>query len=72
MAKTLLMIAVIALVAVEHDNVKFGPGLPAGDEFELSEAQAVPLLEVGAIKLKEVEAPEAPATPALAKTPAKK
>ncbi|QDL55929.1 hypothetical protein [Rhodoferax aquaticus] len=53
MAKNLVLIALIALVAVEHDGVKYGPGQDAGDKLELPEAQAKPLLEVGAVKLDE-------------------
>jgi len=53
MAKNLVLIAVIALVAVEHDGVKYGPGQDAGDKLELPETQAKPLLEVGAVKLDE-------------------
>jgi hypothetical protein len=54
MATKLALIAVIALVPVEHDLVRSEPG----DAFELTEAQAAPLLAVGAVKLKEEEAAE--------------
>jgi hypothetical protein len=53
MAKNLALIALIALVVVEHDGVKYGPGQDAGDKLELPETQAKPLLEVGAVKLDE-------------------
>jgi hypothetical protein len=49
MAAKLALITVIALVPVEHDLVRSEPG----DAFELTEAQAVPLLAVNAVKLKE-------------------
>jgi hypothetical protein len=52
----LALIAVVALVAIEHDGVKYGPGQDAGEAFELTEAQAKPLLEVGAIKLVQADA----------------
>lgn len=45
-------VTVVALVMVEHDQVKYGPGQDAGEEFDLTTAQAAPLLAVGAIKLK--------------------
>lgn len=45
-------VTVIAQVTVEHDQVRYGPGQDAGDELDVTEAQAAPLLAVGAIKLK--------------------
>jgi hypothetical protein len=64
MPTKLVMLTVIALVPVEHDLVRSEPG----DEFELTEAQAAPLLAVNAVKLKEeaaaADAPAVPATPA--------
>lgn len=45
-------VTVVALVTVEHDQVRYGPGEDAGEEFDLTTAQAAPLLAVGAIKLK--------------------
>lgn len=84
MPKTLIALAYICLVPVNHDHVMYGPGQDGGVELELTDAQARQLLEVGAIKLKEdvpevaavVEAPAkptaAPAAPAAAKPAAKK
>lgn len=67
MGKDIAKLAVIAVVPVEHDLVRSEPG----DEFELTEAQAGPLLAVGAIKLKEAAAEAETAVPAT-KTTAKK
>ena len=62
MAKLLALIAVTALVTVEHDLVKYGPGQEAGDEFECTEEQATALENVGAVKRKApAEAAEADA-----------
>ncbi|MBK1683397.1 hypothetical protein [Rhodoferax fermentans] len=44
------------LTQVEHDQVKYGAGQPAGDELELTDAQAEPLLGVKAVELKAVAA----------------
>jgi hypothetical protein len=74
MATKLALIAALAMVVVEHDGVKYGPGQDAGAQFELTEAQAKPLLDVGAIELVEVEAETAatdgaaPAAKAVKKT----
>lgn len=46
-------VTVIALVAVEHDQVRYGPAEEAGEEFDLTMARATPLLAVGAVKLKD-------------------
>ena len=53
MTKNPVLLTLIALVTVEHDGVKYGPGQTAGDKLELPQAQAQPLLEVGAVKLDE-------------------
>jgi hypothetical protein len=45
-----------ALTVVEHDQVKYGADQPAGDELELTDAQAEPLLGVKAVELKTVAA----------------
>lgn len=46
----------VAVTLVEHDQVKYGVGQDAGDALELTDAQATPLLAVGAVTLKEVAA----------------
>lgn len=51
-----LLAMYICLVPVNFDHVIYGPGQDAGDELELSDAQAKQLLEVNAIKLKGKEA----------------
>lgn len=65
----------ICLVPVEFDHVRYGPDEAAGDEVELTDAQARQLLEVNAVKLKEVatdeEAAPAPAAKAAAAAAAK-
>lgn len=68
MPKAILMIAVIALVPIVHDHIRYEPGEP----LEVKDTELAQLLEVNAVKLKEeaVE-PEAPAAPP-AKAPAKK
>lgn len=71
MGKIIEMVALTALVAVEHDGVKYGPGEEAGDKFEAPKTQAQPLLDVGAAKLTVDEAAADAATPA-AKTAAQK
>lgn len=50
------MVAMTALVTVEHDGVKYGPGQAAGTDFEASEAEAAQLLEVKAVKRYEANA----------------
>lgn len=61
MTKTLVaLVALTALVNVEHDGVTYGPGQPAGTDFEVTKAQAAPLLEVKAAKLKDPNAPDVP------------
>jgi hypothetical protein len=45
------LVAVTAQVAVEHDGERYGPNEPNGADFELSEAQAKPLIDCGAVKL---------------------
>lgn len=75
-----LIVALIVLSAIEHDGVRY----EAGDKLEVTERQALPLLEVKAAKLDEFEAapegagsegsetvPDGSAKPA-AKTAAKK
>lgn len=49
MAKTLAMLAVIALVPINYDHVRY----EAGDELEIKAHEAPQLLEVNAIKLKQ-------------------
>ena len=44
-------LSLTCLVVVEHDGVKFGPDQDAGDQLALTEAQARPLLAVGAVAL---------------------
>lgn len=51
MAKTLALIALTALTTVEHDGVKYGPGHLAGTEFQATELEAEPLLQVKAVKV---------------------
>ena len=59
MAKTLALLAVIALVPIVHDHTRYEPG----DELEIKAAEAPQLLEVNAIKLKEdAAAADAPAS----------
>ena len=53
---SLAMIALTALTTVEHNGIKYGPGQPAGTDFEASEAEAAPLLEVNAVKIYEASA----------------
>lgn len=53
-SEMLAVLALTALTCIEHDGVKFGPGQDAGEDFEATEAQARPLIAVGAAKLKEV------------------
>lgn len=48
---SLAMIALTALTTVEHNGIKYGPGQPAGTDFEASEAEAEPLLQVNAVKV---------------------
>jgi hypothetical protein len=56
MAKNLVMLALIALVAIEHDGETVAPG----EVFELDEKQAQPLIDVGAARLQEpADEPEA-------------
>lgn len=50
------LIALSALATVEHDGVKYGPGHPAGTDFEASEAEAALLLQVKAVKLYDANA----------------
>jgi hypothetical protein len=50
------MVALTALVVVEHDGIKYGPGQPAGTDFEASETEAAALLEVKAVKIYEANA----------------
>ena len=57
MAKTLALLAVIALVPIVHDHTRYEPG----DELEIKATEAPQLLEVNAIKLKE-DAADAPAS----------
>ena len=45
-------VTVVALVAVEHDQVRYGPGEDAGEELDLTTTQAAPLLAMSAVKLK--------------------
>jgi len=45
-----------AITLIEHDQVKYGPGQDAGDELELTDTQAAPLLGVKAVELKTVAA----------------
>ena len=72
MAKTLATVALTALVIVEHDGVKYGPGQPAGTDFEVTEAQARALFDVNAAKLKEDDVAEAATTSPAASTAARK
>ena len=51
MGKVITLIALTALTVVEHNGVKYGPGQDAGSEFEATEAEAAPLLQVKAAKL---------------------
>ncbi len=48
--KTLLIF--VALCCINHDHVNYGPGQSGGVELALTQAQADPLLAVGAIKAK--------------------
>lgn len=45
------LIALSALAVVEHNGIKYGPGLPDGADFEASKGEADALLAVGAVKL---------------------
>ncbi len=57
----------VCLMPIEFDHVRYGPEQAAGDEIELTDAQARQLLDVNAVKLKEVAADDeasAPAAPA--------
>lgn len=49
MAKNLSVLALIAMVAIEHDGETVAPG----EVFELDEKQAQPLIDVGAARLQE-------------------
>jgi hypothetical protein len=61
MTKTLLaLVALTALVNVEHDKVLYGPGQPAGTDFEATAAQARTLLGVNAVKLRETDSADGP------------
>ncbi len=55
-AAAIVRVTVVAVMPVEHDGVRMEPG----DEFELDEAQAAPLLAVNAVAPK-VAAEDAPA-----------
>ena len=58
MGKNIALLALIAMVNVSHDDVMYKAGQP----LELSEKDAKPLLDVGAVKLaSEVEAERAAA-----------
>ena len=48
---TPLKLIFLALVCVMHNDVKYGPGQSGGPVLALTEAEAEPLLAVGAIKL---------------------
>lgn len=50
MSTALAMVVLTALTTVEHNGVLYGPGQPAGTEFEISEFAAAPLLDVKAAK----------------------
>lgn len=51
MGKTLTaLIALTALTTVEHNGVKYGPGQIAGTDFQATELEAEPLLQVKAVK----------------------
>lgn len=53
MAKTLLaLVALTAVTVVEHNGIKYGPGLPDGADFDASDAEANALLQVKAAKLR--------------------
>lgn len=43
-------VRVRAVVPVEHDGVKYGPGLPDGDEFEVGMAGLAALVAVNAVE----------------------
>lgn len=47
--KEVVMVALIAMVAIEHDGETVVPG----EAFELDEKQAQPLIDVGAARLQE-------------------
>lgn len=49
------LVGVTATVVVEHNGVRYGPGEEAGTDFEVTEAQARPLLDVSAVVLTPVE-----------------
>jgi hypothetical protein len=51
MEKTLTaLIALTALTTIEHNGVKYGPGQMAGTDFQATELEAEPLLQVKAVK----------------------
>jgi len=60
----LAVVAVVltALIKIEHNGVQYGPGCPAGTEFEISEAGAKPLIEVGAAEVYQVKSDSATST----------
>lgn len=58
MSNQKVLLAAVALMAVSHDGVVFGPGQDAGDKLSLSPAQAKSLVDAGVIRL--VEEDEAP------------
>ncbi|QDL53134.1 hypothetical protein [Rhodoferax aquaticus] len=60
MSNALLSVVLTALVAVEHNGVLYGPGQPAGTDFETNELLAKPLLEVGAVEVSKAD--KAPGT----------
>jgi hypothetical protein len=52
---TPLTLIFLALVCVMHNDVKYGPGQSGGPVLALTEAEAEPLLAVGAVKLQNEE-----------------
>lgn len=60
MAKTIAMVALLAVTVVEHDGVTYQPG----DPLEVTEDQAGPLLAVGAATVVETPAEDATTTTA--------
>lgn len=47
-----------ALHPVRHDGTRYGPGLPAGDEFSADDATAAELSGLGVVELLGEESPE--------------
>jgi len=72
MTTKILLISLIALSAIEHDGVRYGPNEDAGADMpEMPKAQAQPLIDCGAAELAPVDKPGEALAP-VAKTIPKK